>query len=169
MSNGLSCFTTTRHSKVSRRQCAKKFCTGASPKYSLLNGINSTTTQESDAAQPAIGQFPTGIPHRTQAFGQQTTNTTISQDSGKRYEPMRFSLPEAYQPQDRYCQKSGNTYFLLKSIRQVVRTCLAISPLEHLFPERIRLLRLDAAFAEMEVGVRFFRWKHKIDTHGLGT
>lgn len=105
MSNGLSCFTTTRHSKVSRRQCAKKFCTGASPKYSILNGINSTTTQESDAAQPAIGQFPTGIPHRTQAFGQQTTNTTISQDSGKRYEPVRFSLPEAYQPQDRYRQK----------------------------------------------------------------
>ena len=161
MSNESSCFTTTRHSKVSRRQCAKKFRTGASPKYSILNGINSTTTQESDAAQPAIGQFPTGIPHRTQAFGQQTTNTTISQDSGERYEPVRFSLPEAYQPQDRYRQK--------KSIRQVVRTCLAISPLEHLLPERIRLLRFDAAFAEMEVGVRFFRWKHKIDTHGLGT
>lgn len=114
MSNESSCFTTTRHSKVSRRQCAKKFRTGASPKYSILNGINSTTTQESDAAQPAIGQFSTGIPHRTQAFGQQTTNTTISQDSGERYEPVRFSLPEAYQPQDRYCQKSGNTYYYIK-------------------------------------------------------
>lgn len=58
-------------------------------------------------------------------------------------------------------------YYIKK--RQVVRTYLAISPLEHLFPERIRLLRLDAAFAEMEVGVRFLLWKHKIDTHGLGT
>lgn len=60
-------------------------------------------------------------------------------------------------------------YLYYIKIRQIVRTCLAISPLEHLFPERIRLLRLDAAFAEMEVGVRFLLWKHKIDTHGLGT
>lgn len=60
-------------------------------------------------------------------------------------------------------------YLYYIKIRQIVRTCLAISPLEHLFPERIRLLRLDAAFAEMEVGVRFLQWKHKIDTHGLGT